>query len=68
GLRIGGTLEYLLCGVPFETVKAIGCWSSDTLMGYLQKHAVIMAPYLQDTLVLEPFTHYALPPARPFVS
>ncbi|KAG2153402.1 hypothetical protein DEU56DRAFT_720955, partial [Suillus clintonianus] len=28
GIRIGGTLEYLLRGVPFDTVKVMGRWSS----------------------------------------
>ncbi|KAH9913276.1 hypothetical protein B0H21DRAFT_669165, partial [Amylocystis lapponica] len=49
GLRIGGTLEYLLRGRPFEVVKAIGRWSGDSFQLYLRKHAVILAPYLQDT-------------------
>ncbi|KAG2062340.1 hypothetical protein BDR06DRAFT_1027868 [Suillus hirtellus] len=51
GLRIGGTLEYLLQGVPFENVKTMGRWSSDTLV-----------LFLQDKPVLEPFMCYALPP------
>lgn len=62
GIWIGGTLEYLLRGIPFETVKSIGRWKGDAFIGYLQQHAVIMAPYLQDTPILEPFTRYALPP------
>ncbi|KAG2034952.1 hypothetical protein BDR03DRAFT_1012966 [Suillus americanus] len=56
GIRNGGTLEYLLRGVPFETVKAMGRWSGEAFAGYLCKHAIVMAPYLQDTPVLEPFT------------
>ncbi|KAG2036468.1 hypothetical protein BDR03DRAFT_865976, partial [Suillus americanus] len=60
GIHISGTLEYLLWGVPFDTVKTIGHWSSDSFR-YLRKHAVIMAPYLQDQPVLEPFMCYALP-------
>ncbi|KAG2338396.1 hypothetical protein BDR05DRAFT_978145 [Suillus weaverae] len=48
GLQIGGTLEYLLCGVPFENVKTMGRWGSDTFVGYLWKHALVMAPFLQD--------------------
>jgi hypothetical protein len=64
GIRIGGTLEYLLRGVPFDTVKCMGRWSSDAFVGYLRQHAVVMAPYLQDTPILEPFTRYALPPVR----
>lgn len=61
GIRIGGTLEYLLRGVPFETVKTMGRWQSDAFLVYLRKHAVILAPYLQDHPVLEPFMRYALP-------
>lgn len=44
GLRIGGTLEYLLRGIPFDVVK------------------FILAPYLQDSPALEPFTRYTMPP------
>jgi len=64
GLRIGGTLEYLLRGLPFETVKVMGRWAGDTFIGYLRQHAIVLAPYLQDTPILEPFTHYTLPPVR----
>ncbi|EIW76487.1 hypothetical protein CONPUDRAFT_64336 [Coniophora puteana RWD-64-598 SS2] len=63
GIRIGGTLEYLLRGVPFEAVKAMGRWAGDSFTVYLRKHAVILAPYLQDSPVLDPFTRYTLPPA-----
>lgn len=64
GIRIGGTLEYLLRGVPFDTVKVMGRWSGDSFTRYLRQHAVIMAPYLQDSAILEPFTRYAMPPVR----
>lgn len=64
GIRIGGTLEHLLRGVPFDVVKAIGRWSSDAFAVYLRKHAVIVAPYIQETPVLEPFTRYVMPPVR----
>ncbi|OSC98364.1 hypothetical protein PYCCODRAFT_1008064 [Trametes coccinea BRFM310] len=47
-LRIGGTLEYLLRGLSFETVKAIGRWKSEAFTLYLRKHAQVLAPYLQD--------------------
>ncbi|KAG2127906.1 uncharacterized protein EDB93DRAFT_1256828 [Suillus bovinus] len=63
-LHIGGTLEYLLRRVPFETVKSIGRWKGDAFVGYLHQHAIIMAPYLQESPVLEPFTCYALPAVR----
>lgn len=61
GIRIGGTLEYLLRGVPFESVKTMGRWSSDAFLIYLRRHAVILAPYLQDRPVLDPFTRFTLP-------
>jgi hypothetical protein len=64
GLRIGGTLEYLLRGIPFDVVKSMGRWSSDSFTLYLRKHAMIMAPYIQDSPVLEPFTRYTMPPLR----
>lgn len=61
GLRIGGTLEYLLRGVPFDVVKSLGRWSSEAFTRYLRKHAVILAPYLQGTDFLEPFTRIMMP-------
>jgi hypothetical protein len=57
GLRIGGTLEYLLRGIPFEVVKSMGRWSSDAFTIYLREHAVIIAPYIQVlTPALNPFS------------
>jgi hypothetical protein len=47
GIQIGSTLEYLLRGISLETVKVIGRWASDAFILYLQKHAQILAPYLQ---------------------
>ncbi|KAI0915750.1 hypothetical protein AcV5_010472 [Taiwanofungus camphoratus] len=64
GIRIGATLEYLLRGVPFDVVKSLGRWSGDSFTLYLRQHAVVMAPYLQGTPILEPFTRYTMPPAR----
>lgn len=46
-LRIGATLEYLLRGIPFEVVKQIGRWSSNSFSLYLRDHARILAPYVQ---------------------
>jgi hypothetical protein len=43
-IRIGATLEYLLRGVPFEAMKSIGRWSSDSFSKYLRKHAQILRP------------------------
>ena len=64
GIRIGATLEYLLRGVPFDIVKLMGRWGSKAFVLYLRKHAVIMAPYMQNHLLLDPFTRYTLPPLR----
>ncbi|KAG2101607.1 uncharacterized protein F5147DRAFT_746958 [Suillus discolor] len=47
GLHIGGTLEYLLCGVPFNVVNFMGRWTSEAFTAYLHKHVLILAPYLQ---------------------
>ena len=65
GIRIGSTLEYLLRGVPFDIMKSKGRWASDAFLLYLQKHAVIMAPYIQaKSTVHEAFIRYTMPPAR----
>ncbi|PPQ80584.1 hypothetical protein CVT24_002719 [Panaeolus cyanescens] len=61
GLRIGGVLEFLLRGVPFDVVKEMGRWSSNAFSVYLRKHADILAPYIQDAPLLEPFTRVAMP-------
>lgn len=64
-LRIGGTLHYLLKGIPFEVVKVIGRWAGDTFTGYLREHALILAPYLQtDPEIFEAFRRIAMPPIR----
>ena len=47
GIRIGATLEYLLWGTPFNVMKVKGCWASNAFLTYLQKHAQILAPYMQ---------------------
>ncbi|KAG2124421.1 hypothetical protein DEU56DRAFT_744548, partial [Suillus clintonianus] len=65
GLRIGGTLEYLLRGVPFDVVKSMGRWSSDAFTIYLRDHAVVIAPYIQAlTPALEPLSRPSMPPVR----
>ena len=64
GIRIGATLELLLRGVPFDVVKTIGRWSSEAFLVYLRDHAIVMAPYMQGTPILEPFLHYTMPPPR----
>ena len=64
GIRIGATLEYLLRGVPFDVVKSIGRWSSEAFLLYLRQHAVIIAPYIQGTPIMDAFTRYTMPPPR----
>ena len=46
-LRIGGTLFYLLKGVPFDIVKTLGRWLSESFTVYLRHHALVLAPFLQ---------------------
>lgn len=64
GFRIGATLEYLLRGLPFDVVKAHGRWKGDSFTLYLRRHAVILAPYIQNHPILEPFTRYTMPTIR----
>ncbi|KAG6326467.1 hypothetical protein ID866_12623 [Astraeus odoratus] len=61
-LHIRGTLEYLLQGVPFNVIQSQGRWASGAFTLYLCKHAMILAPYLQASPALEPFTRYTQPP------
>ncbi|SJL07018.1 uncharacterized protein ARMOST_10361 [Armillaria ostoyae] len=65
GIRIGATLEYLLCGIPFDVVKTIGRWKSDAFTLYLRKHAQILAPYMQaNPQIHEQFIRYTMPRVR----
>ncbi|KAF8801835.1 hypothetical protein BYT27DRAFT_7114065, partial [Phlegmacium glaucopus] len=64
GIHIGAMLEYLLHGVPFNIIKSIGRWLSEAFLIYLHQHVVILAPYIQGTPVMDPFTHYTMPPPR----
>jgi hypothetical protein len=64
GLHIRGMLEYLLCGLPFEVVKTMGRWSSNTFESYLREHATVLAPYIQASPALETFTCHTMPPIR----
>lgn len=65
GIRIGGTLEYLLRGVPFDVVKSKGSWASEAFTVYLRKHAQVMAPYMQAVpAVHDSFIRYTMPPVR----
>jgi len=61
-LHIGGTLFYLLKGVPFDVVKTMGQWSSESFTLYLRHHALILALYLQSQLDI--LWRYILPPIR----
>ena len=64
-LCIGGTLFYLLKGVPFDAVKTMGWWSSESFTLYLRHHTLVLAPFLQsqpDTL--NNLRQYILPPMR----
>ena len=64
-LRIGGTLFYLLKGVPFDVVKVMGCWAGEAFTLYLRPHALVLAPFLQaDRNLLEDFNRIAMPPVR----
>ena len=64
-LRIGGTLEYLLRGLPFDVVKTIGRWSSDSFQTYLREHGQILARYLQAKPdLLASLAQIELPPIR----
>ncbi|KAI5984555.1 hypothetical protein EDC04DRAFT_2873860 [Pisolithus marmoratus] len=54
-LRIRGMLHYLL-------LKMIGRWARNSFTLYLRQHAMILAPYLNDTpALLEHFTRYTMP-------
>ena len=63
-LHIRGTLDYLLQGVPFEVIQSHRHWAGSAFTLYLHKHAMILAPYLQASPVLEPFIRYTQPPVR----
>ena len=65
GIRIGSTLEYLLRGMPFDVMKAKGHWARDSFLIYLQKHAIVIAPYIQAVpAVQDAFICYTMPPVR----
>lgn len=65
GIRVGGTLEYLLRGVPFDVVKSKGRWAGDSFSIYLRKHAQVMAPYMQAVPDLrDGLVRYSMPPVR----
>jgi len=64
GIRIDSTLEYLLRGVPFDIMEAMGRWAGRSFLLYLRQHAIIMAPYMQTHTVLDAFTRYTMPLVR----
>ena len=64
GIRIGGTLEFLLRGMPFDVMKSLGCWTSEAFTLYLRQHATIIVPYIQNHPVLKEFTRYTMPWVR----
>ena len=62
GICIGSTLKYLLWGVPFNVMKAKGCWASNSFQLYLWKHAVVITPYIQATPTFhKDFICYTMP-------
>ena len=64
-LQIGGTLFYLLKGVPFDVVKVMGRWAGEAFTLYLRHHALVLAPFLQvNQPVLEAFNRITMPPVR----
>ena len=63
-LHTGGTLEYLLQGIPFDMVKTMGRWSSNSFQMYLCQHGHILPRYLQVNPDLASTLHFPLPPLR----
>ena len=64
-LHIGGTLFYLLKGVPFNVVKVIGRWAGKSFVLYLRLHALILMPYLQaNKQVFDDFVQIAMLPVQ----
>ncbi|KIK74505.1 hypothetical protein PAXRUDRAFT_174893, partial [Paxillus rubicundulus Ve08.2h10] len=60
---IGGMLYYLLNAVPFNIVKTMGRWSSESFTLYLLLHALVLAPFLQhQPKLMHQLRRYILPP------
>ncbi|KAI6003174.1 hypothetical protein F5J12DRAFT_906187 [Pisolithus orientalis] len=58
-------MEVLNFCTPFDIVKTIGRWAGDSFTLYLCQHAMILAPYLNDTpALLKHFTRYTMPPVH----
>ncbi|KAF9524074.1 hypothetical protein CPB83DRAFT_861844, partial [Crepidotus variabilis] len=51
-------------GIPFDVVKSLGRWSSEAFTKYLREHAIVIAPYIQDSAFQERFLQYTMPPVR----
>ena len=65
GFRIGGTLEYLLRGVPCAEVQVMGRWASKAFLLYLRRHAEVLTPYMQPQPNIHgDFIRHVLPPVR----
>lgn len=61
-LWIGGTIFYLLKGVPFDVVKVIRWWAGEAFMLYLGDHGLILTSFLQaDQQVFNRFMWIAMP-------
>lgn len=64
-IRIRSVLEYLLRDLPFDALKVKGRWASKAFTVYLRAHAKIMAPYMQDDIVLSrELNKLSLPPIK----
>ena len=62
GFRIGGTLEYLLRGIPFDAVRVKGRWASDAFQLYLRHHAEVMTLHIEaHPSVHRDFVRYTMP-------
>ncbi|KAI0075050.1 hypothetical protein K474DRAFT_1685524 [Panus rudis PR-1116 ss-1] len=64
GFRSGGTMEYILRGIPFEVVKTFGRWKSDAWQLYLREHGQILAPYIQADVDLRAIPNFQAPRIR----
>jgi hypothetical protein len=62
--RIGSTLQLLLEGVSFETVKIKGRWKSEAFQTYLREHGAIMAQYIQEPELQRQLVRVSLPAPR----
>ncbi|KIK78752.1 hypothetical protein PAXRUDRAFT_163110, partial [Paxillus rubicundulus Ve08.2h10] len=62
---VRGTLHYLLNGIPFDVVKTMGRWLSESFTLYLWHHTLILAPFLQhQPKHMHNLRRYILPPVH----